>query len=73
MLLLFSGLVHVRVRVGLVAVPVVLLMLVGRVGMRVDLVTVLVLVLIGRFVGVLGHRVPRVLRTDVNGRFGLPV
>lgn len=60
MLLLCSGLVHVRVDVGLTAVLVLVvvlhvLMVMGRVWMVVHLVTVLVLVCMGRFVGVLGH------------------
>lgn len=62
MLLFVSGLVHVRVRVVLVAMPMFVivldvLMLVGRMGVRVGLVSVLVLVFMDRFVRVLGHRV----------------
>ena len=63
MFLFFSGLVHVRVSMRLLAVFVVVLVLdvlviVGRVGVSVNLVTVLVLVFMGRFLGVLGHRFP---------------
>lgn len=62
-LFFFSGLVNMRMRVGLITVLVLVfmldvLMLVGRVRMFVRLSTVLVLVLMGLFVGVLGHRVP---------------